>query len=72
MKRYMLFGFDTYYPGGGLHDFKLDFESKEEFFEKFTSDIWDYYQVLDTKNPTKPHYDFKSDSLKEWIAKNVD
>lgn len=72
MKRYMLFGFDTYYPGGGFNDFKLDFESQEEFFEKFTSDIWEYYQVFDTKNLTKPQTNFTSESLKEWIKKNVD
>ena len=30
MKRFLLFTHDTYYPGGGWHDFKGDFDTKEE------------------------------------------
>lgn len=30
MKRYWLFEFDQYYPGGGMYDFKGDFDTIEE------------------------------------------
>lgn len=53
MKRYLLFGFDTYYPSGGVGDLLFDFDSVKEMDEKLEMYIeshWkhDCYNVLDT------------------------
>lgn len=30
MKRYLLFAFASHYPGGGWHDYRGDFDTKDE------------------------------------------
>lgn len=30
MKRFLLFGYDTYYPSGGMRDFKESYDTDEE------------------------------------------
>lgn len=52
MKRYLVFGYDQYYPSGGWNDFKADFDTQEDA-EEFAKDLvqtrhWDYYDVVDT------------------------
>jgi hypothetical protein len=52
MKRYWLFGYDTYYPGGGLSDVVLKFNVIEEVQKFADEDEFyfresDWYQILD-------------------------
>lgn len=73
MKRYILFAFYEYYPGGGLNDFMFDFENEIEFSEKFdTENRRDYYNVLDTRNPFFVKNSFDKKRLIEFIKANVD
>lgn len=48
MKRYLLFGYDQYYPNGGGGDVMGDFDTLEEV-KKYIKDTMsrDYYNVLD-------------------------
>lgn len=61
MKRYLLFAYDAYYPGGGCNDLKDDFDTFEEAVAWMNADVrdmtftdvrinkHDYYQILDTE-----------------------
>ena len=47
MKKYILFGFDLYYPSGGLND-KLDsYDSMEELMQSLTYHDYERYQIVD-------------------------
>lgn len=35
MKRFLVFSFDQYYPGGGMNDFEGEFDSEEEIDEHY-------------------------------------
>jgi hypothetical protein len=52
MKRYWLFGGNSYYPNGGMGDFRGSFDSREEAIEvgaaiREGSDSW--YHVFDSQ-----------------------
>jgi hypothetical protein len=49
-KRYLLFGFSTYYPYGGWHDFKGDYDTLSEVYPKLLEfkDAFDQFHVIDT------------------------
>ena len=47
MKRYLLFGFDTYYPSGGWNDFLADFDTTEEAIEYALTMRRDWFHVID-------------------------
>ncbi|MED4579030.1 hypothetical protein P9480_09735 [Bacillus atrophaeus] len=50
MNRYILFAFDDFYPGGGLTDLHLTFNTAEELaIYLATANPRDMYQILDTK-----------------------
>jgi hypothetical protein len=48
MKKYLLFNYSNYYPGGGFNDFEDSFDTIQEAF-----DFWEYkkqyclYQIID-------------------------
>ena len=44
-KKYIVFGFDQYYPLGGLEDIRGDFDTLEEAWE-YDHD-WDYHYIVD-------------------------
>lgn len=46
MKRYIVFGFDSYYPGGGMYDYHAQFDDLVE--AKNTALYFENYHVLDT------------------------
>jgi hypothetical protein len=46
MKRYMVFGYDTYYPCGGMNDFILDYDSIHDA----VNNAFDYLKDRDTVN----------------------
>lgn len=49
-RRFILFGWDTYYPCGGINDIVATFE--EEEYEEMKSTWYgeyDYFQVFDTE-----------------------
>ncbi len=55
MKRYWLFGGDSYYPNGGMGDFRGSFDSREEAIKagaaiREGSDSW--YHVFDSQDNT--------------------
>lgn len=66
-KRFLLFGYDGYYPRGGMTDCIATFETLDELIAmEFYND---YYNVFDTKHfkvgrgnsPTKAFSDLSSD-----------
>ncbi len=79
MKRYMLFGFDHYYPRGGMNDLIGTFDSKEEVDDHFIKlhmegeyiIKYDKYQLFDTEKEEILGYtlpDFDSIKLTECDA----
>ena len=51
MKRFLLFGFDAYYPTGGMNDFVGDFDLKEDArADANINSARDFYQILDTES----------------------
>jgi hypothetical protein len=51
MKRYWVFGYDRYYPSGGMSDFKKSFTNEVEAY-KFADELketmdYDYIEVED-------------------------
>ena len=72
MKRYMLFGFDTYYPAGGMNDFLYDFDTIEEFKKYFITGRCDSYNVFDTVDRETHGYAMKTEKLKLWVMENVE
>lgn len=50
MKRFLVFGFDGHYPGGGLDDIQGDFEKKEDAIA-YADSIATSYRI---KNPEAP------------------
>lgn len=80
MKRYMLFGFDHYYPRGGMNDLIGTFESNEEandYFIKLHKDgeyiiKYDEYQLFDTEKEEILRYSLPDfDSIK-FVECNMD
>lgn len=68
--RYWVFGFDGYYPKGGMNDYIFSFNDIEEFEEEILKQKWDMYQLLDTET----HYNFQThqlDDLTKWVCKNI-
>jgi hypothetical protein len=54
MKRYLLFGGENYYPGGGWHDFKGSYPTREEAQaagKALTSERYQWFHVIDLENP---------------------
>lgn len=48
MKRYLLFTWDTYYPGGGMNDLKGDFDTMKEINNKLKEiESYDELQIWD-------------------------
>lgn len=47
INRYVLFGFDTYYPGGGINDMLGSFETYDAALDYAMESSWQHYQVLD-------------------------
>jgi hypothetical protein len=47
LKRYLVFGFDNYYPSGGWSDFLGSFDSTAEAFAALRLK-WDNKQVIDS------------------------
>lgn len=52
MKRYILFGFDQYYPGGGVNDILQVFDGEDELEYEEKRKYYDYYQVMDREHVT--------------------
>lgn len=48
-KKYMLFGFDTYYPCGGMHDFITSFNLEEYDQLKKYEEEYEWLQILDVE-----------------------
>ncbi|MCY9063276.1 hypothetical protein MOE67_13835 [Bacillus inaquosorum] len=68
MKRYILFAFDTFYPGGGLYDRHLSFNKTDELAKYLAmGSPRDTYQILDTKDGAQWVFD-SVEELSEWKA----
>lgn len=57
MKRFLVFGYDTYYPSGGWNDFVLDFDTLKEA-DKFAEDYKksgdsDWVDIIDQQTGKK-------------------
>lgn len=66
MKRYLIFGFDRYYPAGGMHDLRAQTDTLEGAYDYLegierppeTSSYrypHDYYEVWDMQTGDKVH-----------------
>ncbi len=51
MKRYLLFQFNLYYPGGGWSDFKDSYDTVLQAMRAQcnTANNYDYYQIVDSQ-----------------------
>lgn len=49
MKRYLVFEFDAYYPGGGTEDLTLRTDDLNEAFAKVRASRRDYQEVFDNE-----------------------
>ena len=49
-KRFILFGFLSYYPSGGMSDALISFDTLEELIKESYHFECDYYNILDTKH----------------------
>ena len=54
MKKYLLFGGESFYPGGGVNDFLCDFDTKRATLDYLTKElntdeIIDWFQIVDYK-----------------------
>ncbi len=55
--RYALFAGETYYPGGGYHDFVGAFDTLEEAIDKGKSDSYaDWWHIVDKQTDAKIAY----------------
>lgn len=50
MKRYLLFCYSKYYPGGGQDDVEDSFDTLEECYERIKHRDADYSDILDLQN----------------------
>jgi hypothetical protein len=75
MYRYLLFGFNDYYPAGGMEDLKIKFNTIEEFENKFEFTDYDNWQLVDLNDfqiyefSTSIMYHHGVDDYKEVIKK---
>lgn len=64
-KRYILFGFYTYYPCGGMDDAIMSFDTLEELIENSSYCWYDYYNILDTESFTQGRGTSPSNAFKD-------
>ena len=65
MKRYLIFGFDWYYPAGGMNDLVAMFDTLEEVIGYLTTGRvegvyryrFDHYEVFDTTTGDQVKFD---------------
>lgn len=48
MKRFLIFAYERYYPGGGFNDFKISVDTIEEVHEYAIKSQEDYVDYFDT------------------------
>lgn len=48
-KRYILFGYSTYYPSGGMDDALISFDTEEELKIESNHFTSDYFDILDSE-----------------------
>ena len=69
LKRFMLFGYDNYYPGGGVDDLMATFSTIEEA-KAFYRDTFSIGEILDTHTGNyyrRYKYDLGSNRrIKDW------
>ena len=61
MKRYLLFAYDIYYPGGGQGDVVGDYETIEEV-KKYIND-----EKISTSRYTHDYYDVLDMQKRKWL-----
>jgi len=75
MKRYLIFGYDGYYPQGGMWDFQFSVDGIEDIVVHSgygTLKFFDFIDVYDTKEFVLYEYDWKTteltkvEELEEW------
>lgn len=68
-KRYLLFAYDEYYPGGGMYDCKLRTNDWDEINREVVklAERYDYVQYYDSE--VDDFFDWDSE-YKEWVMKN--
>ena len=57
MKRYLVFGIDYYYPGGGWSDYKKDFDDLQKAISFGYDLAEDSFEVIDTETEYYAHRD---------------
>lgn len=74
MKRFLVFGYCTYYPGGGMQDFEGFFLTEEEAMVYVRNNYMkhDYYDVFDMFTLTTKRYNFERDENDSWRLKYLE
>lgn len=70
MKRYLLFGFMTYYPGGGMQDLQFDFDTRQEFESSFDP-RFDHYHIFDRETARTTNEEMSADAIRRWVQEHV-
>lgn len=70
MKRYLLFGFMAYYPGGGMQDLQFDFDTSDEFEASFKSKF-DHYHIFDRETTRTTSKEMSADAIRRWVKEHV-
>lgn len=71
MYRFLLFSYPDYYPGGGMDDLILQFNTIEELKEVDISDITDYVEVYDFKAGKEIFGEYSPDRRDDKVTKLV-
>jgi hypothetical protein len=58
LKRYLLFMYDDYYPGGGWHDFRGSFDTPEEAMAEALKTSSDNADLIDRETLTEVEFKY--------------
>jgi len=58
MKKFIVFGYDQYYPSGALLDIQGDFDTLEEAKDYINNNRWDFNDVIDRDTWEEVNIDF--------------
>jgi hypothetical protein len=71
-KRYIVFGFDQYYPSGGFRDaiqWTDDYEEAVQIVRDSRADYtMDFYEIVDLVEPVIKQFDFRRGHEKEELT----
>lgn len=70
MKRYLLFGFMAYYPGGEMQTLQFDFDTRQEFETSF-GHKFGHYHIFDRETSRTTNKEMSADAIRRWVQEHV-